>query len=602
MRKLSFACVLAFFSAVSALAMPSRSDLQKVQGAVNELMAEDMSAMKKGKLAPEKAAETALGYAREATDEASKFLFYKGAFGLFVQGRKYDEAVKAIETLTEEVKDVPDKVVADIVREKLKRVSKKDGGAVFELYDRIDRRVRSAAEREKLEAALKANPKDAEARRQLAFCKASLGDWAGALGDFALVGGKLSEAAKTEQAGKEAEAADLWWTASDDDADQSVLREHAAGLYRQAMDGGKLQGIKLALAKKRVAECGTDAPAAASAASAPAATESTSVATQSGPKKSSAAPAVRGRYDWTVPAKMKNQKMLDFDFGGGVPKLTFYAIPPGSCRTSLMDAPAHGDIGEKINVTITRPFWIAQLPVTVDQFKLFRDAELVGDDEEAMKKLAGDKNFAVIATTTFAGADAYIAWLNETYGKLLPKGWVFRLPTEAERRFANSWIPWGSPSRGTYVHGDRRGKFNKLKALQTKGLFLNYDTEENADRSERPLWRRLVANYRSFTQNKLICLSETTPSLDAVSTPTIPDRMRGFSTGIQGLLKPILAYGENERDPFRYCSPDAPSRRRVSGIGWNFEEDVIFRIEGVPVQLAVGFDYVGEWKAKQGKK
>ena len=56
MRKLSFACVLAFFSAVSALAMPSRSDLQKVQGAVNELMADSVAAMKKGKLAPEKAA------------------------------------------------------------------------------------------------------------------------------------------------------------------------------------------------------------------------------------------------------------------------------------------------------------------------------------------------------------------------------------------------------------------------------------------------------------------------------------------------------------------------------------------------------------------
>ena len=601
MTKLHLACVLVFFSAVSAVAMPSRSDLQKVQGAVNELMADSVAAMKKGKLAPEKAAETALGYAREATDEASKFLFYKGAFGLYVQGRRYDEAVKAVETLTQEVKDVPDKVVADIIREKLKRVSKKDGGAVFELYDRVDRRMRSTAERTKLEAALKANPKDADARRQLAFAKATLGDWAGALGDFALVGGKASEAAKAEQDGKVAAAADLWWNLSEDDDERTVLREHAAGLYRQAMDGGKLQGIKLALAKKRVAECGTEAPAATSATSAPAATESTtSVAPQSGPKKSSAAPAVRGKYDWTVPAKMKNQKMLDFDFGGGVPKLTFYAIPPGTYRDSLLDAPEIGrrEIGKKINVTITRPFWIAQLPVTIDQFKLFEGAELVGDGEEMAKKLAGDKNFAVVATTTFAGADAYIAWLNETCGKLLPKGWVFRFPTMAELKFVRFCIPHNSALACRFREGSQMRNFDKLRILQSKGLFLGYANQADMGYSEAlESYRNVVANYRSFTRQRLFS-DEGLTSLDAVSTPTIPPMMKGFSQGIQERLKPILAYGENECDPFRYCSPDAPSRRRGSGYGWN-EERVRDRTW---IQLAVGFDYVGEWKAKQGKK
>ena len=253
MNKAGAVLAVAGLVASLAVAMPSRSDMKKVQGAVNEIMSADIQAMKAGKTAPEAAAAKAEGFAAEVTDEASKFLLLKGAFGLYVQGGKYDEALAALDRLSTEVKDVPDQVLADIIREKLKRISKKDGGAIFARYERIGERVRCAGEIAQCEKALKANPSDKDARRKLALCRATMGEWKAALDDFAQVGGTEAEAAKAESAGKLGEAADLWWGFGDD---SDLFREHAAALYTRALGDGKLKGLKKALAEKRVAEMG----------------------------------------------------------------------------------------------------------------------------------------------------------------------------------------------------------------------------------------------------------------------------------------------------------------------------------------------------------
>ena len=591
--KTEYLAVICCLTSFSLFAMPSRSALQKVQGAVAELMADDMAAMKKGKIAPEKVAETALGYARESTDEASKFLFLKGAFGLFVQGRKYDEAVRTIETLTREVKDVPDKVVADIIREKLKRVSKKDGGAVFELYDRVDRRMRSAAELARLNAALKANPKDADARRQLAFAKATLGDWPGALGEFASVGGKMSEAAKAEQGGDSVAAADLWWGLSDDEDERTILREHAASLYRQAMEGGKLAGIKLALAKKRVAEVGAEASAPAAAEASPA------EAAQSEPKpalkKPAPALAVRGKYDWTIPSKLSKPKRVDFDFGGGVEKLSFFAVSAGG---ALLHGTFVAASKTKVEVKMTRPFWMAQWPVTVPQYKLFSKADCRRGTEELHEKLSKDDDLRVFAITTMKGLEEYIAWLNETYGKLLPKGWVFRQPTMAEARL--SWKMLGD------AHYDRDE--SKLKPLQKYGLYTEFSSVKEIgerilkDGDKSPFFHGILSGARQGKKFNLVW----TPGyqelcLDRISTPNMPIR-NGWRPEACQYLEPIVDCKATMTDPFWYCSPDAPARRCPTTLGvWSLTDGEFDEKFPIVIRLVVGYDYVGEWKAKNGK-
>ena len=189
--------------------MPTRNELKKVQSVVNELMADDIAAMKSGKLKASQVAANAENLARDAQGEAAKFLLYKGAFGLYVQGGSYDEAIRAIEHLTDAVKDVPDKVLADILRDKLKRIPKKNGSAIFNLYDGICRRMDAAKEREKLERQLRASPADKAVRRQLAVRCAQAGDWKAAREHFAALGGEEAAAVKAEESDI-AEAADFW--------------------------------------------------------------------------------------------------------------------------------------------------------------------------------------------------------------------------------------------------------------------------------------------------------------------------------------------------------------------------------------------------------
>ena len=606
MTKLRFVCVLTCISVFSALAMPSRSNLQKVQGAVAELMAEDMAAMKKGKLAPEKAAETALGYAREATDEASKFLFLKGAFGLFVQGRKYDEAVQAIETLTREVKDVPDKVLADIIREKLKRVPKKDGGAVFELYDRVDRRMRSSAERAKLEAALKANPKDADARRQLAFAKAVLGDWAGALGDFALVGGKASDAAKAEQGGKTPEAADLWWNLSEDEDERAVLREHAAGLYRQALDGGKLQGIKLSLAKKRVAEFGVETKSEQKSGTEPAAPEPSaadSPAAERQPDSNPIAGAAGLPKPIVIPLK-----------GTDVRPLTFVPIPAGTVDVSDQE-----HVFANTTVTITRPFLMAKLPIDCAQWKsVMGNASLMErvyvrhcDVTRAIFKAMGGVG-SVAAASGILDANDFVERLNKDFKKRLPKGMVFRLPTYAE----DLYVRYGGRPSKYFAHAYIKEQLHSEKpspeyAWVEKEVFDLYDFVDllkkaglkvpNFDHSALPKvqFRSLGIFGEAFDYYQMLPTGRRAPNpygiCDAYYGTRLLDR---FDVGASILSLDSSSAGTS--DPL-FWTEDANYQaifRSSSPNSWLIRPGAE---RGGVIRVVIGPDLVAEWKAKHGK-
>ena len=393
--------------------MPSRSDLKKVQSTVNELMADDIVAMKGGKKTPADAAAKALEYAGVATDEASKFLLYKGAFGLFVQGGRYDEAIAALDALTANVKNVPDKVVADIVREKLKKISKKDGGAIFEYYSRVDRRMRYGEEKAKLEKQVKANPSDKDAQRSLAQTHAALGDWSAALAAFAALGGDDAKAAKAEQGGKLAEAADFWWgysVAGDEDL-QDEFRAHAASLYAQAVRDGKLGGLKKALAEKRMAEF-------APKASAPAPQPEVATRRESAPK--AAAPAAPA-------ASAANGKPIILDLGGGE-RLEMLPCPAGEFN---FGDPQNRFHPVDVHVKISRPFWLARLPVTRDQMKRIDGKRPV---------MNGDRFIGTgkAPATCISAPDAWklCRQLTKRFAAKIPKGYVIRLPTEAEWEYA----------------------------------------------------------------------------------------------------------------------------------------------------------------------
>ena len=455
MTKCVVCAAFAVFFAVCAVAMPSRSDLKKVQPTVNELMAEDISAMKSGKQTAEGAAAKAEELAGLATDEASKFLLLKGAFGLYVEGGKYEAAIATLETLKAQVKDVPDKVLADIVRAKMKKVSKKDGGAILSYYAQLDRRMRYADEKAKLEKAVKDSPSDKDAHRQLALATAVLDGWSAALAEFALAGGDLAAAAKAEQGGNVAAAADGWWTcaaASGDEDAQEELKAHAAALYAQAIKDGKLDGLKRALAEKRIAECGGCVPGGL-APSRPA--EETRARTPSAPQESaSSTPAAESWEGPNVPIDTRKLAPIKIPLKGANP-LEFVPIPAGKFRTG-------GGLGAKglcqgVDVVITRPFLMAKTPLTFAQWKALLGAEhpfegnlrtghCRPEEAEVYQKLGKS---ALMARCTLSNSEFALEELNRKHRKVLPKGYVFRLPTLAEAEHVENG---GRTERGLGSH------------------------------------------------------------------------------------------------------------------------------------------------------
>ena len=589
------ACVAAYAAAV---AMPSRSELKKVQSLVNELMADDIQAMKAGKLKPSQVAANAEKLAGDAEGEAAKFLLYKGAFGLYVQGGSYDEAIGAIDHLNAAVRDVPDKVVAEILREKLKRIPKKNGSAIFNRYDGLCRRMAAAEERGKLEKQLKASPADKQTRRLLAVRCAQMGDWKTAREHFTALGGKEAAAVKAESADI-AEAADFWWGYQPgvDGVDEEPFREYAASLYRKAIDEGKLAGLKLVLAKKRVAEAGGDADAARQKADptadeAPAKSEVADKPRGEGKKSTVRASGGGKRIDWSIKKNLKGARIQDFDLGDGE-TMTFFAISGGK---GICPSPAEQKLLAH-EIYITRPFWISRFPVTLQQFRLAG----IDVSNESMggaifeSKFADDKDAVIFASTWREHAEQYVNWLNEKFGSALPKGWVFRFPTQGEWIIVHDDIV-----RAGYKRQETVAYMSQwLDTVHAKGMFLDCKTTRDINRKRWSLkfdpGALMVEASRIRKEKNLFWDKGLVHCLDRVSTGIDAQSVRD---GKFVHLVKALNYQHKETDPFRYADDDASGTWCSNGLYWNPLDNPYFT---QIFHIVVGRDYVGEWKAKNGK-
>lgn len=96
--------------------------------------------------------------------------------------------------------------------------------------------------------------------------------------------------------------------------------------------------------------------------------------------------------------------------------------------------PGIGQHAHKVN--ITRPFWTAKTFLTVKQFSAFRSDEKT---DKALAKLEhAFPGEPVFKHFRYNDVMEFISWLNEKYGAFLPKGYVFRMATEAELRYTAS--------------------------------------------------------------------------------------------------------------------------------------------------------------------
>ncbi len=110
--------------------------------------------------------------------------------------------------------------------------------------------------------------------------------------------------------------------------------------------------------------------------------------------------------------------------------------------------------------------WIGKYEVTNGQYRRFRPRHSSGSREGF--SLDGDEQ--PVAMVSWHDAAAYCKWLNENFGDRIPRGFVFRLPTELEWVLAarcgdNRPYPWGTRWPPPY------GNFSDLSARQHLSLW-----------------------------------------------------------------------------------------------------------------------------------
>ena len=240
---------------------------------------------------------------------------------------------------------------------------------------------------------------------------------------------------------------------------------------------------------------------------------------------------------------------------------------------------------------MTRPFWISQFPVTLRQCRLAGVYPRTSIFEE---KFADDKDALLLAHVRISDVPRYFEWLNEKFGSTLPKGWVFRPSTQGEATLVrercvslmkrdNSWVD----------------------ALHAKGLFTDCQDAKEIARHCSKLGIQhegLVIGVAKYRTDKTVLGTEFFQvGLDRVSMPDVdvlsfPNKI--WDKGLGPHLAKVLNYQHLEVDPFRYAVDGDPHYTWGAFGGIWGPLDIPMP---VLIRVAVGPDYVGEWKAKNGK-
>jgi len=251
-------CALTVGVSVTLAAMPTTEELTKADPLIQELMKDDLNALRGGKKTREQVGDAAAALAKEAQSPAEKYLLFTGAFDQYMRGGSYDKANAALDALRAAIPDWKASDEFALVDKAMRSVAFGKGGPVRERHEALKERQQYALKLKKAQTLAQAKPTDKKLQFQVAAYHAALGEWSAALDGFAAGSNPVcAAAAKLEkESAAPGQTADAWWSASDLKPDflSSAIRAHAVDLYRKALASNSLAGLQKVAAEKRIAE------------------------------------------------------------------------------------------------------------------------------------------------------------------------------------------------------------------------------------------------------------------------------------------------------------------------------------------------------------
>ena len=254
MKKLEFAAI-ATLAFCSVYAMPTKQEISEMRPLVAELMAPVMAEYKANAKTAVEVADTSVAFADSAKNEATRFLFLRGAVNYYAKGGEFGKAADTIEILKSKIRDIPPAEIASIISGALGRENARKAPRLQSQLLLAQAQVKSARDLSRLSVQLK-KINTAPVRRQYAEALALSSDWKAALAEFAKVDGEVGKMTKGEADGSagSAELGDFWWSYETSYAGaEGFFRDHAAGYYRKAIAEGKVDGLKKTLVEQRLA-------------------------------------------------------------------------------------------------------------------------------------------------------------------------------------------------------------------------------------------------------------------------------------------------------------------------------------------------------------
>ena len=254
MKKLVIVAI-ASLTVGAALAMPTKQEISKTHPLVAELMAPTMAEYKAKTKTAVDVADASVSFAESAKNEATRFIFLRGAISFYIKGGEYGKAADTVEKLKANVKDVPPVEIADVISTALGRDNMRKSPRLYSQLQLAQAQVKAARDARKLAVQLRQVSTEA-LRSQYAEALALTGDWKKALAEFAGISGDVGKMAKkdAEGTGSGESLGDFWWNYKTCyGGGEPVFRERAANYYRKAIAAGKIDGLKKTLIEQRLA-------------------------------------------------------------------------------------------------------------------------------------------------------------------------------------------------------------------------------------------------------------------------------------------------------------------------------------------------------------